>query len=273
MKRKRRRRRRVLAVLTVVVAVLAAALLIHFPGRQTPIALTLATGIGIPGLQARVDRLEDKAINGHEFTEDDKRFLRDLYTCFAKGGRLTIVLRQSGAMMQRYLSGTGEALFTAPRIFVNSRPVQQQMRQLEEQALADLEQHGSVKSEYASETFYMPDPRFFESAVGLYFGRVFLRPSLTSDNRLTLAWRAEVPWQWPTYESLFEKYGDHHAQCFPLPNAGSIILGPERCLWINNGLGGHLPRLGLAKPFLVYSRWQEDIDLNHAQANAPSRDL
>ena len=65
------------------------AILIVFPGRQTPMALTLATGIGVPGLQAKVDRLEEKAILGQDFTEDDKAFLRNLYTCFAKGGKLT----------------------------------------------------------------------------------------------------------------------------------------------------------------------------------------
>lgn len=33
------------------------AFLVYFPGRQSPLAFTLATGIGVAGLQARVDQL------------------------------------------------------------------------------------------------------------------------------------------------------------------------------------------------------------------------
>ena len=49
------------------------AFLIYFPGSQTPIAFTLATGFGVDSLQSRVDQMEDKAISGEEFTEKDKQ--------------------------------------------------------------------------------------------------------------------------------------------------------------------------------------------------------
>ena len=47
-------------------------------------ALTLASGIGVPSMQARIDRLEEKAIRGQEFTEEDKAFLRDLILAVPK---------------------------------------------------------------------------------------------------------------------------------------------------------------------------------------------
>ena len=47
-------------------ALCLAAFLIYFPGGQTIIALTLATGIGVSSLQAHIDRLEDEAINGRQ---------------------------------------------------------------------------------------------------------------------------------------------------------------------------------------------------------------
>lgn len=86
MQTRRRNLRRCGKILLGIAAVLVLFFLIYFPGRQTPLAFTLATGIGRNGLQVRVDGMEDKAIKGKEFTEEDKKFLRDLYTCFAKGG-------------------------------------------------------------------------------------------------------------------------------------------------------------------------------------------
>lgn len=63
-KRRHKRLRRLLLVLAVEGGILLIVLLIYFPGRQTPMALTLATGLGVSRLQARVDRLGEKAING-----------------------------------------------------------------------------------------------------------------------------------------------------------------------------------------------------------------
>ena len=70
-------------------------------------------------------------------------------------------------------------------------------------------------------------------------------------------WRAECPWQWPTYDVIFKKYGAYHAQCFPIPNAWSVLFDAEHALRMDDGLGGSLTELGLGKPFLVYSEWTE----------------
>ncbi len=257
--------RRGLTILARIAAVLAVALLIYFPGRQTPIAGALATGIGISRMQARVDQLEAKAINKQPFTDDDKRFLRNLYVCFAKGGRLTIVLRQSSQMMRRYLSATGEDLETSPRIFVNSRPVQQQIEDLKQTILADIAEKDGLQKSYASQTFYMGDPKFFDAFVGLYFGRVIAEPSKTTDGTIAIRWRAECPWQWPAYPFIEEKYGDAHGQCFPIPNPRSILFGARHCLWLDDGLGEHLAHIGIAKPFLVYSEWDELVVTQETQ--------
>lgn len=232
-------------------------LLIYFPGRQTPIAFSLATGIGVDRLQSRVDQMEDKAIRGEEFTAEDKRFLNNLYTCFAKGGRLTFVLRQTSQMMRQYLSCSGEDLQTSPRIFVNSRPVQGQMLSLKDKIALDVGS-GQVNDTYASGMFYMGDPEFLESKTGLHFGELFAYPKLSTDGELTIRWRAECPWEWPSYESQLRKYGNRSHWCFPLPNARSVLFGRKHALRIDDGLGGHLVELGLAKPFLVWSEWEDE---------------
>jgi hypothetical protein len=161
-------------------------------------------------------------------------------------------------MMHRYLSKTGEDLRTAPRIFVNSRPVQARMGTLRQRIARDL-QRGRMEKVYASESFYMGDPNFPDSLAGLYFGRLIARIRRAADHAVLLEWRAKVPWKWPSYEFLFRKYGNYHAQCFPVPNARSWLQGSEHCLRIDDGLGGHLAKIGLAKPFLVYSEWEEEM--------------
>lgn len=248
--------RRVLFIAAGGLIVLVIAFLVYFPGRQTPMAITLATGIGVSSLQAEVDALQAKAASGEHFSETDKRFLKNLYQCFAKGGRLTIVLRQSGTMMERYLSCSGETLQTQPRIFLGSRRVQQEMNQLRQKILTD-QQAAKVQDSYTSPEFYMGDPDFFESFVGLYYGKISVRPSVSPDGTLTLQWRADLPWKWPSYHTPAGEH-DPHAK-FPLPNARSLLQGSRYCLRMDDGLGQQLEELGLAKPFQVYSVWQERL--------------
>ncbi len=257
------RRRKILircaAVLAGLIVIATVAFFIYFPGRQSTLALMLATGIGINNVQAEIDVLEAKAITGETFTSEDKAFLKDLYTCFAKGARLTIVLRQSAQLMDHYLSNSGEDLRIAPRIFLGSRPVREQMADIRERIASDVHLRGAPDGKYSTPVFYMGDPAFFESYVGLYYGTLTAAPALQKDGTVLVQWRADMPWQWPSYESLLKKHGNYHAQCFSLPNVRGILQGPEYCLRMDDGLGEYLAQLGLAKPFLVYSQWREQM--------------
>jgi hypothetical protein len=262
MKRKRKALRRYAVVAAGLFFIAIVAFLIYFPGRQSLLAATLASGLGIGDLQARVDALEEKAIRGEQFTEADRAFLRDLYTCFAKGARLTYVLRQSGQLMNHYLSRTGKPLRIEPRIFLGSGTVRKQMDRLKHEIMVDVSAHGTPAKEYTSGTFHMGDPELFDSSAGLYFGSIRVRSRVLDDNRLLLFWRADLPWQWPSYESLYAKYGNYHAQCFPLPNARSILQGPRYYLWLDDGLGEYLAQLGLAEPFLAWAEWEEEVEVS-----------
>lgn len=253
------RRHLVLKILLVVLSLTALSYFAYFPGRQSILALSLASGIGIPRIQAHVDKLQTKAIKNEPFSPGDKRFLQDLYSCFAKGGRLTILIRQTGAIMAHYLSAKGTPYRTAPRIFLKSKPVQSRMAALKKKFLEDLDKTGKFRDEYVSATFYMPDPGFLDSKFGLYYGRLILRPERLPDGGIRLTWRPEVPWQWPTYESQIKESGDPHAKYSIIPNALVLLGGQRRGLRIDDGLGEYLVRLGLAKPFLLYSEWEEEM--------------
>jgi hypothetical protein len=139
--------------------------LIWFPGRQSLLALTLATGIGVGGLQRQVDQVEEKAIHGRELSAAEKRFLVDLYSCFAKGG--AVVAPQSSKMMHRYLSRTGESLAVSPALFQHSAPVRNAMNELRKKVLQDLKGGRNTRERYSSDTFYMGDPAYFDAFVGL----------------------------------------------------------------------------------------------------------
>jgi hypothetical protein len=250
-----------LAVRILIVVILLAGILYfaYFPGRQAFLAFSLASGIGIPRIQARVDTLEEKAIKSSPFTAEDKRFLRDLYSCFAKGGRLTIVLRQTGAIMAHYLSGKGTSFKTSPRIFVKNQKIQKHLAELKRKVLDDIKRTGNTKAEYSTPTFYMPDPSCLDSMFGLSFGRLFLRPERIGGGRFRLRWRTEVPWEWPSYESQVKESRNPHSIFTRIPTALSLFRGRTSGLLIDDGLGEYLTRLSLAKPFLLYAEWTEEL--------------
>jgi hypothetical protein len=256
----RKRRTGILISLALIFFLPTIVYLVIFPGRQFTMALTLASGIGLARMQAQVDRLEAMAVKGATFSVADKRYLRDLYSCFAKGGRLTIVIRQTGAILGHYLSSKGTPYRTKPRIFIKASSLQKHMADLRNKALDDLKKTSKVKTEYVSQRFYMPDRKILDSWFGLYYGRLILHPVVRQDGRIVLHWRAEVPWEWPTYESQVKANGDPHAKYSWIPNVQSLLKGRMRGLRIDDGLGEYLVRLGLAKPFLLYSEWTDELN-------------
>lgn len=231
-----------------------AGLLALFPGRRFGLAFTLGTGIGRAALQQRIDALEARAIAGAPFDAGDKAFLSDFYRTLARGGRLVVFARQTGRMMDHYLDGSGRDYRLAPGIFAGNAKVRAQMDALRRRMAA---QPRRPRTQLQSARFYMPDRSQVDSVYGLYYGRVQLVRACAGRAPCRLRWRAEVPWAWPSYDSLRRKYGDPHAENVPLPNFASALLGRRHALYVDNGLGEHLARIGLARPFLAYAEWDE----------------
>ncbi len=247
---------------TLIGAALAAALfvgflLIYFPGRQAPLALTLSTGWNMPQLQARIDALEDQAIRGDALDPIDQRFLTRLYTTGRKIGALTRMAPQTSRLLKRWLDATGEELQVPGQLFRTSRRVQDRMDTLRKKIARDAANPGGMQAQYRTEVFYMGDPITLDTVAALYFGTLTAWPQHHDNGTTTLRWRAEFLWKWPTYDELFRKYGDPHAQNFKVPNLKSFLRGPRHALHIDDGLGGHLETLGLAKPFDVWAEWRD----------------
>ena len=105
----------------------------------------------------------------------------------------------------------------------------------------------------------MPDFSNIDSVFGLYYGHITAKPTRVGDT-IQIQWRAEVPWEWPSYTSLEAKHGDPHAESFPIPNASCLIIGIDGAIFIDNGLGEHLTHLGIAQSFTAYAEWTEVIE-------------
>lgn len=227
-------------------------LLVIFPGERLDFAVTVATGIGRDHLQSRIDAIERKAIREEPLTTDDRDFLVDFYSTLATGAKLSVVARQTGNLMTHYLGGSGTDFELEPSIFTTNRKVKAQAQLLAKRA-AGL----SCDRRSSSPVFYMPDRSNIDSVFGLYHGRLTLTARTDAKGQCQHDFRAEVPWVWPSYASLKKKHGDPHAESFPLPSARSLISGRRHALFVDNGLGHHLEREGLAKSFLAFAEWSQ----------------
>ena len=240
----------------VALALLGAAVsaMILFPGPRLGMAFTLATGIGVATLQARIDELEEKAVRRAPLNEDDRAFLVDFYSTLATGGKVSLIARQTGKMMDHYLSRVGTPYELEPEIFSENRKIQRQAEKLRQRAARSKCGSGE---RFESGTFYMPDASQWDSVFGLYYGTLELTKRLEPDGSCQLRFRAEVPWIWPSYASLTKKYGTPHAESFPLPNVRSLFLGSSHALYVDNGLGHYLEEVGIARSFLAFAEWSE----------------
>jgi hypothetical protein len=246
----RRRRRIALGVLGSAMLALTIGV---FPGQRLGMAWTLGTGCGRKDLQQRIDALEEKAISRAAFSDEERAFLSDFYRTLATGAKLSIVVAQTGRMMDHYLDGSGAPYQLQPDIFRDNDKVQTQLAALRRRVA-----QGPCRSQrLESPEFYMPDATKLDSVFGLYYGKVALSRAATPSAGCTTHVHAEVPWFWPSYASLRHKHGSAHAESFPLPNLVSLLLGSKHALFVDNGLGQYLVELGLARPFLAYAEWDE----------------
>lgn len=89
---------------------------------------------------------------------------------------------------------------SAPKIFLTNTRVLEKIDGLRSQMLTDLKTPDGLKLGYETDSFHMPHSSSPDSLFGLYYGKMILRPTITNNKKVTISWRAEVPWVWPSYE-------------------------------------------------------------------------
>ncbi|MEM7624371.1 MAG: hypothetical protein AAF333_01950 [Planctomycetota bacterium] len=257
--------RRTLSFTSIMLGITAVVGIVTFPGRQMPLALTMATGWNVEHVQDRIDDLERRAIAGEQFTGEDLEFLKNLYGCGVKLSRATGFAPNTAVLVDRWLDGSGEDVRLDADFVLKSRAVHIEMDRMRQVIEYEYKHYSEPKTRYESFTFYMGEPSDFDALASLYFGKLIARVARGEDGRPVIGWRVEIPWTWPTYDELHEKYGYFHAQNFALPNARSVLMGPRYQLRVDDGLGGHLQAMGVTRPFLVYAEWHDAMQLTVRQ--------
>ena len=248
------------AIVATISMVVAATVL--FPGWRLPIAFSIGTGIGIEELQHEIGLVNRKAISGQKLAEQEIQFLYDVYYSLATGARMLPTMGPTGRLMAHYLDGSGEPLAIEPRVFLDSGRVQDMADVMKATLLKDHQKHVARKT-YCSEPFYMPDWSRPGSSYGLYYGTLCVDVRRGERGSLDLAWKAEVPWEWPSYAVLTERHGRPDSEVVAIPSLRAIVTGnPKARLHLSNGLGHYLSVVGPARAFDTYAEWTETVPTN-----------
>ncbi|MBN2352277.1 MAG: hypothetical protein JXD23_06885 [Spirochaetales bacterium] len=203
-------------------------------------------------IQARVDALEKKAIEKKEFSQDDKAFLKDLYSSLAFGGRF-IGHNEAADMLERYLAGTGESLRLGSGAYEANAKVKAAMEKLKSRIRADAAR-GKVRDKYSSDRITVTvseDARLF------YFSNVFFVmaiPEKTADGRYRIRFRVDLTARFISYAEEKARYGKYGRVRTPFVknDKGEVFT-------LDDGLSQYLTVIGLAKVFDYYSEWTVNL--------------
>ena len=239
--------------------IFSGALAIIFPGRKTIYASILLTGIGRDHLQKQINLVEEHAIKNEKPSIQQKKFLEDFYRTLAIGGTISGFATQAGQLMNHYLNKTGKDFQLKSDIFTDNFNIGVQANIIRGMI---IDEKCEASTAYESPNFYMPHPSSPDSVFALYYGRIEAQTSLKEDV-CTIQWQAEVPWVWPSYTEITQKYGSPHGEDFPLPSLRSLLLGPKESLTVGNGLGRYLEDIGLAKRFNARGSWKEELTISN----------
>ena len=109
-----------------------------------------------------------------------------------------------------------------------------------------------------SDNFDMGHIRPVDAVFALYFGTIEGQIQKGERGKV-IRWAVRMPWKWPTYQTIKNKYGSYYNEIFPIPNALALAgLGPP--LMLPNALGGELEKQGLARSFQTETVWTEDVN-------------
>ena len=219
---------------------------------QLRMAAIIGTGIGTSSIQSRVNRLHRLGKAGN-LNEVELIWMRDLYFTLAVGAKLSLILPASSKLMFHYLDGTGEPLQLKPKVFRHSDRVIAMKAKLNRSLCEGNNPVSSVRFDMGGRT-----P--FDSSFALYFG---ILSAERAEGKVT--YTVDMPWKWPTYQDIKQRYGSYEREIFPIPNAASILnnvfkIDFAKPLYLPNALGGELERFGLAKGFKVTSGWSENLE-------------
>jgi hypothetical protein len=211
----------------------------------------LATG-DFQEIQIKVDALEEKAIAGQEFKDEEKGFIRDLYGSLVFGGRL-LGYKEAADMLERYLNASGESLRISEEIYIQNKKVEAAVQTIKKKINTDIRK-GAVQEIYVSANItitHQENPRLF------YFSNVFqlqAKPVKIEGRYCHIRWRVELTAKFPSYAEQKRLYGDNKYFRTPF-----VTNSKGQSFTIDDGLSHYLTILGMAKEFTYYAEWTTGI--------------
>lgn len=216
-------------------------------------AFTIGTGIGLSGLQNRINKVQSKATK-NRIVQTDRVFLQRLYRTMAYGAQITLVLPESSRLMHHYLNGSGKTESIDPSLYTKSPRVINEMKTIKR----ELKRSCELGSSASSKRFDMGHGYPLDAHFALYRGTISGQVELAGSKK-HIKWSVDMPWKWPTNADIKKTYGTYQAEIFPFPNLLSF-MGLSQKMLLPNALGGELEKQGLAKSFDIITTWQEKID-------------
>ena len=256
----------------------------------TPLALVSGN---IVELQKKVNKLTEKARQNRSFTIKEKKFLYDLYSWLATGGRWKWLskmdlgkydqgLWEAGELLQHYLDGEGKPLEIDSTIYENSVIVKYAMGKIKEAVTRDISSSGKIRNNgRISSTDVLAKTSFksvTESGQILKGGVLLAEQGNTrlkyANNRFVLKSQSTVAenhfWQPDNViniETVWRvddrwDYESFSAQRKKRINHITVIpLRGGKFLKLHDGLSHYLTVMGVAKEFDYFSQWSESWSL------------
>lgn len=215
--------------------------------------IKIATG-NFNNIQDRIDQLEIKAINNEDFTKEDKKFLKKLYSTISIGGFLRGYFEAS-KMLSRYIDKSGIELKVSAKPYLNNKKVLNEVERIEKNIIDDLKKKRLLDKYISNKIIIYPkdDPGLY------YLSNVFkINAQIVNkgDDLLNIRYTIKLRAHFQSYadqKRLF-KNPQHFRTLFNRNKKGEVLN-------IDDGLSHYLTLIDIAKEFDYYTEWYDEIKL------------
>ena len=203
-------------------------------------------------IQNKIDQLEIKAINKENFTNEDKKFLKKLYSTISIGGFLSGYFEAS-IMLSRYIDNNGIELKVKAKPYLNNKKVINEVKSIEKQILDDYN-NNRLLDKYTSNKIIInqkDDPGLF------YLSNIFKIDAQIKNKEngiIIIKYNIRLRARFQSYDGQIKLFGNpqHFSTFFNRNKKGKNLN-------IDDGLSHYLTKIDLAKEFDYYSEWYDEI--------------
>lgn len=205
-------------------------------------------------IQNRIDQLEIKAINKEDFTIEDKKFLKKLYSTISIGGFLSGYFEAS-KMLSRYIDNSGIELKVSAKPYLKNKIVINEVKRIEKKIIDDFKKKRLLDKYTSNKIIIYPqdDPGlYYLSNIFKINAQIINKENDALNTKYTIRLRAHFQ----AYEDQVRLFGNpqHFRTLFNRNKKGDTLN-------IDDGLSHYLTIIDLAKEFDYFTEWNDEINL------------